>query len=331
MFPYTWIILALDIVPALFTIIGNSIFFVTIWKTRAIHTPSNMLLGFLSITDLLVGVLCQPLFVITILQSPVPCCTDVMVAYNFIFGVTSWNSFLFIALISADRYFAVFYPYRYRAFATCKKFTYITAIVFAVSLSYTTIDILFYERSTIAFLIFLIVFQSMVVIVTIFIYIFVYRAVLRQRRMFDRVPRLRRRKMRKRNKTDERNSKTIALILIAFIISSLPYISYHIQMLLYYTKGIKFLSSFGTWVNFLFLLNSAINPLVYFIKRSDIREAAKRILHRKFKCLGINREEIVRFNVQTAKVFTPSGSFRGCNACLSPVPNKCQESRRLSN
>ena len=305
MLAYTWIILTLDIAPALFTVIGNGIFFVTIWKTRTIHTPSNMLLGFLSITDLLVGVLCQPLFVISILQSPVPCCTDVMVAYNFVFGVTSWNSFLCIGLISADRYSAIFHPYRYLAFATCKKIVYIAAIVFAVSLSYTTIDALFYEKSTIVFLVFLIVVQSMVVIVTIFTYIFIYRAVLRQKRMFNKAPHLRSRQLRKMNKIDEGNSKTIALILIAFVITSLPYISYYIQMLLYYTNGSKFLSGFGTWVNFLFLLNSAINPLIYFMKRSDIRKAARRILRRKFKCLRIyqetnHHEEIVRFNVRTA-------------------------------
>ena len=305
MFAYPWIVLALDIVPTLFTVVGNGIFFFTIWKTKSAHTPSNTLLAFLSVTDLLVGIICQPLFIATMLQSPVPCCTVEMMVYNFVFGITSWTSFLCICLISADRFFAVYYPYRYRAFATCKKFAYITAVIFTVSLAYTTIDVIFYEQSQITFLIFLIVFQTIVLLVTFVLYTLVYRVIHRQRKMYG--AQRRRGMLERRCRKDEGKSKTVAWILVAFAFCSLPYTSYLIQMVLFYEKESKFLQSFGAWVNFLFLFNSAVNPLIYFLKRSDIRYAAKRIILRNFHLLRFsqgeaNAEEKVQYNVQTRTV-----------------------------
>ena len=315
--------------PALLTIIGNSIFFVTIWKTKSMHTPSNTLLGFLSITDLLVGIVCQPLFVVTMLQMPAPCCTDLMLAYNFAFGVTSWNSFLCIGLITADRFSAVFYPYRYRAFATCRKFTYITAIVFGVSISYTTADVILYQKSKIVFLSFLITVNSLVVTSIVVTYILVYRVALRQRK-FLTLPQAHRRRLRKKCSTSDGHTKTIPLILVAFIICSLPLISYHIQMLLYYTHGSQFISGLGTWANLLFLSNSAINPLIYFMRRGDIRKAAKRLLCRNFKDSRLNQgvnsdDDIVHYSTQARKVFLLSSAPSTCNGHLPPLSDNDPE------
>ena len=309
MFTYPWIVLALDIIPTLFTVVGNGIFFFTIWKTKSAHTPANTLLAFLSVTDLLVGTICQPLFIATMLQSPVPCCTVEMMVYNFVFGITSWTSFLCICLISVDRFFAVYYPYRYRAFATCKRFAFITAAIFAVSLAYTTIDVIFYEQSQIAFLIFLIVFQSSVLLVTIVLYALVYKVICRQRKMYS--AQFHRGMLKRRHRKDEKKSKTVAWILMAFVCCSLPYTSYLVQMVLFYEKESKFLQSFGAWVNFLFLFNSAVNPLIYFLKRSDIRYAAKRIILRNFHSLrfsqdAANAEEKVQYNAQTKTILIHS-------------------------
>ena len=53
------------------------------------------------------------------------------------------------------------------------------------------------------------------------------------------------------------------------------------------------------WANFFFLLNSAINPLIYFIGRSDIRLAAKEILLGKVTNVADNPNEANRPRART--------------------------------
>ena len=277
----SWIIFALDIIPVLFTIIGNAVFFITIMKTSTLHTPSNILLAFLSATDFMVGVLCQPLFIVSLFEYSVPCCTRVMHAYNFIFYLTSWNSFLCIVVITVDRYCAVFYPYKYREKASCRKFCYMTTAFLAVSGIYSTIHAMFYERAKTGFLVFHIAFHSSILILTITLYSLVLRVVIRQRKSM-RLPLQQhaRRKIRRKQQAEKGRAYTIALILLALVISTTPHIFYEIKMLLVYSNNSKFIQGFGKWVNFLFLLNSAFNPLIYFLKRNDIRRAACRMLRR---------------------------------------------------
>ena len=278
MLTQSWILLTLDIIPALFTIVGNSIFFITILKTSSLHTPSNTLLAFLSLSDLMVGVLCQPLFILTLIQPPQPCCTCEMKAYNFTFDAIVWTSFLYIVLITADRLIAVFHPFRYREVASCKKFAFIATSVFAVSILLATAKTLFYKHSRITFLL---LEQWLMILALLFIlisYILIYRVMLRKNRTALPANSGSEQNSRKTDRNERSKTKTVAFILIAFISCTAPYTAYNIQMYLFYVDKSEFIPGFGIWTNFLFLLNSAINPIIYFMKRSDIRLASKRLI-----------------------------------------------------
>ena len=277
MLTQSWILLTLDIIPALFTIVGNSIFFITILKTSSLHTPSNTLLAFLSLSDLMVGVLCQPLFIIILIQPPQPCCTNEMQAYNFAFRLTVWASFLGIVFITADRCLAIFKPFRYHEFASCKKYAFIAITMSIMSLCYTIVKLLFYIQSQTTFILIEVILMLLILAFILMTYTMIYRLMRRKRRRIGSQAN-QAQNPRRAGKSDGSKTKTVALILIAFISCTAPYIAYNIQMYLFYVDKSEFIPGFGIWTNFLFLLNSAINPIIYFMKRSDIRLASKRFI-----------------------------------------------------
>ena len=277
MSPHGWIVTALDIIPAIFTIIGNFIFFVTLWKTNSLHTPSNILLGFLSIIDLMVGLICQPLFLATIFRTDRPCCTQEMLAYNFVFILTCGNSYLCIALITGDRAFAIFYPFKYRAVASCKKFSSIAGITFLISTIYAVLEHLLYTKCKTAFILFKTTCQLMTLSLVSIVYLLIYRAVRRQNNKAAITSTVKG-KARRTSRTEQHRTKMVALILFTFAFCTVPYTIFGFNMYLFYIGRSKFINGFGAWANFLFLLNSAINPLIYFISRTDIRAAARRLL-----------------------------------------------------
>lgn len=278
MFPHAWVIFILDIVPALFAIVGNSIFFLTLWRTTSLHTPSNTLLGFLSIIDLLVGLICHPLFIATLLQSPGLCCTITMSVYNFLFGLTIWTSFLYILLITVDRFFAVFFPFEYRKLATCKKSCLIATIAFGVSACYSTAVFFLYKESRMTFILVDVIVTSLTFLFIIVAYTMIYRAMSHHRNRIVTVPGGGDAEARKFGRPERFKINTVALVLLAFICCNAPYTAYMLQMFLFFLKKSRFVEGLGMWANFFFLLSSAINPLIYFLMRSDIRLAARRML-----------------------------------------------------
>ena len=280
MYQLSWVITALDIIPAAFTIIGNAIFFITLWKTTSLHTPSNVLLGFLSITDLMVGLICQPAFIIILFHEDRPCCTTVMHVYNVVFFLTSWNSYLCIALITLDRAFAILHPFKYCEVASCKRFSIVAALMFIISSLYVILEQSFYTKSKIDFLLVQIILQLLVLCLISITYVLIYRAIRHQNKTVVILKDSSGRKLRQLSRNEHGRTKTVVLILFGFTVCTVPHIVNDLIMYLFYTDKIKYISGFAHWANFLFLFNSAINPLIYFMSRTDIRSATRRLLCR---------------------------------------------------
>ena len=124
------IFLALDFIMAVLTIAGNSIFMLTLIKTRELHTPSNMLLGALCLSDLLVGFIVHPMFITFYFKAQLQRTHD-EVTEKMIFTaqhICTGLSFLFGVIVSLDRYAAICHPYRYHALAKCKTHLWIAVL-----------------------------------------------------------------------------------------------------------------------------------------------------------------------------------------------------------
>ena len=58
------VFLALFLVVTFMIIVGNGVFSIVLLRKKSLHTPSNILLGALSFSDLLVGSVVQPLWIV---------------------------------------------------------------------------------------------------------------------------------------------------------------------------------------------------------------------------------------------------------------------------
>ena len=273
-----WLILPLDIIPTLLTIVGNAVFFVTLLKTRSLHNPSNLLLGALCVTDLVVGFVCQPLFIAVLLGPPGPCCSTVTKVYNLTFGLSSLNSFICGLLITIDRYFAVSFPFKYIEWATCRRYTFISSTIFAIFASYSVIKIPYFEKSRSSFLIFDICLELLVIITVFFIYVKIYRLVFVKTRAIARVASERELHDIQVKSSDKKRTLTVAIILVALLVCYAPLLVYYCLSLLFYLRKMPLYTyDLGVWANYLALCNSGINPLIYCARSSEIRNAAIRL------------------------------------------------------
>ena len=274
---HSYIIAGFSLSSAILTIICNAVFFVTLLKTSSLHTPSNVLLGALCVTDLLARVLCQPLFIALVLSNPGPCCTLLARTFYFIYDLSCWNSFICTLMVTLDRYAAICYPYRYRAHATCRKYIYSTVSIFALTTIHATIKFRLYKNAEVNFLSVDISLQLLIITALFIMYCKIYRIVLSQRKCIasikatfaNRKPRI---PLQERSKTH-----TVTMILAVFISCYTPRTIFDAKCILYYLGKTGYNLLLGNWANFFVLLNSCLNPIIYCARIEETRRAAMKI------------------------------------------------------
>ena len=275
----TWVIFALDIFPIIFTIIGNSIFIVTILKIKSLQTPPNLLLLFLCITDLMVGFACQPLFICLLFMPEKRPWVRVIMAYNLVFFVTSFNSFLSITMITFNRFYAAFRPLKYRKFATKKRFCCIAAVLFTLSTAFAIIDALLHTQHSIAICASYLAIQIIIVIAIIAANCWLCSVISGRNAKSVTLELKSRQNLRKIKEREA--TKTIAIISSTFLICHMPYIAYLVYYVVAKLVQVEFIPGIGQWGNYFVLLQSALNPVILLVRRDNIKLAATRILCRK--------------------------------------------------
>ena len=273
----SFIIAGLSIPTTILTIICNTVFFITLLKTSSLHTPSNILLGAMCVTDLLAGLVCQPLYIAYLLREPSPSRSSIIKALNFAYNVSCWNSLFCSLLITLDRYVAICYPYRYQEHATCRKYVYVAFCTFVLFVIYAIIQLTFYKNSEIIFWSVQVGLQLLVIIAVLIMYARIYRVVLSQRK---RIASIRdasgRRKsgisFRERNRTH-----TVTIILAVFIACYAPHTAYCIERVFYHLGNFQYHRKLALWANYFVLLNSCLNPIIYCARSREIRRAAVRV------------------------------------------------------
>ena len=122
----------LNVLFSIVTCVGNSTILLAIKNTRDLHTPSYVLLGCLAFSDLLVGLLCQPLLVgVKIAEFErsftVYCWLRILQSRSA--WTTAGVSFFTIAAVSVDRLIALHLHLRYTAFVTVSRVMKTTLVI----------------------------------------------------------------------------------------------------------------------------------------------------------------------------------------------------------
>ena len=154
-----WISLtALNIFLSIFATLGNVLILVALRNVSSIHPPTKLLFRCLAITDLCVGLLCQPLYVyvwcITISLDVGNRIVELAYVYFFALFLLVAVSILTSAAISVDRLLALLLGLRYRHVVTLRRVRVVIAWFwfFAVSNAslFCVASILFHDKLELA-------------------------------------------------------------------------------------------------------------------------------------------------------------------------------------
>ena len=273
----SFIIAGLSFPTTILTIICNAVFFITLLKTSSLHTPSNILLGALCVTDLLAGLACQPLYIAYLLGKPGPTRSSIVKALNFAYNVSCWNSFVSSLLITLDRYVAICYPYRYQEHATCRKYVYTAFCTFVLFVIYAIIQLTFYKNSEIIFWSVQVSLQLLVIIAVLIMYARIYRVVLSQRKRIASIRDVSGRRKSRISFSERNRTHTVTIILAVFIACYAPHTVYCIERILYYLGKFQYHRKLALWANYFVLLNSCLNPIIYCARSQEISRAAVKV------------------------------------------------------
>ena len=256
---------------AIFAVLSNLLIVITIGKSQELRVPANILLGSLAVTDLLVGLITQPLFITwrLMLHYPSTICNSEVVhsLYECFLHLCAGGSFLSLAYLSTDRFLAVSKPLHYRASVTTTQTARNMVILWLawiciVVLRYSGID----EETN----------QTITSVIagTLVIYLVAAQIAL--------IVSVKRNSIRDllsegnatviASKREARIALTIVYIFLALLVFLLPAVV--VQIVLGFTSSNKSKTELNLAISAL-LINSSVNPLIYFWRGRDLRKAAR--------------------------------------------------------
>ena len=320
---------------------GNIVVFLLFWRTKRLRKPCYILLMSLSVSDVIVGLILQPIFCVRRLlhlTNNIGCILRVVYVYGrpLCFIVSICN----VCFISIDRCLAIRFPFRYTDVAVARTYYLILAfmwmlLISLVGLKFWRIISEEYFHITEASITFL--FLGIILICQFAVYSVIYQqrrktevqkvTIFRQNAIRDKSDEKGRSgtilsgmpsvqslanttdtcKLRDFGKAD-RSINTTAILVVALMLCYGP------QMILLAIRGIlnhayiHFLIM-DTWVDTLVFINSSINPFLYCLRLSDFKIALLRFLKRDQQ----HREAV--YGPSSASIFALSGSR--CRMSLS--------------
>lgn len=261
-------------------VILNGLILFACAKKRSLRTPSNAVLGFLCCIDLVIGIVTLPLSVLHVLISFSNSYYDMIapfIAISRVYWMVAGLSTLFMKLVNLDRYAAICHPFKYMQLGTTKIYVITSActcLVYALLMSVTYfMDNLYNTYSE--FMVFVIVFSA-AKITLIYCNWQVFKVLRRHRRQITSVERINDGQCRG-FQSETKRYRVILLLVILFAVCKLPHIISYVLIVIvkaYWTL------SFYTFVlvsDFLLLLNSLVNPLVYYLRIRVFRNAVKEV------------------------------------------------------
>ena len=276
----------INIAFSLTAVAGNFIVIYSVWKTRSLHTPSNVFLCSLAFSDLTVGFLAQPCFVIhkigeLLHRSGMYCPTRILL--ESLGNITAGASVLTMTGIAVERCLALYFHLRYNEIVTSRRvlsavaciwIVFIVLAAFRISLMSPAI----YNTISIAVI-------SLSLLSTYLAYVKILRCVRKHERRIQIVetevnsssPQMKEKAGQLRNMLRYKKS-TVAMIFVVgfFTICFLPYLCVKLAHKTWgYTTPVKTAYLYASTIAF---LNSSFNPVIYCWRINSLRHAVKTVL-----------------------------------------------------
>ena len=248
-------------------IIGNSLVLVAILRTALLRSPSTVFLFSLAVSDLLVGIVVQPLAIMFRLKYS----HSLSYAYKVLSGLVCAVSLCTMATISVDRFLALHCHMRYPDLITTKRATYISANAWIIcaflSCSYFLSERVFFLAITVGI--------AVCLLICTFSYVRIYGIVhyhqLRIQAQQQAV------ESTEHNLNMVRSTKSAINTLIFYVCMILCYTPVFISSLIYVLFS-KYWTSVEVLAYTVAYLNSSINPILYCWRLRELRVAVVKTL-----------------------------------------------------
>ncbi|XP_054643456.1 trace amine-associated receptor 13c-like [Dunckerocampus dactyliophorus] len=277
-------------VICIFTVVLNLLVIISISHFRQLHTPTNLLLLSLAVSDFLVGLLVWPgeIYWRTScwMLGAVMC-----FLHNYVSFLITFVSLGNMVLISADRYVAICDPLHYNSKVTVKKVQLCVCLCWFFSLLYSSailkdelthpgsyiscygecaIGSDYYTRVADLVVTFLL---PLSIIITLYMRVFVV-AVSQAQTMRSHVTsdKLQHSVTVRAKKSELKAARTLGVLVLVFLMCFFPF--YIVNLI----ADNKIMSSTAKYVLYLFGLNSCLNPLIYALFYPWFRRAVRHVV-----------------------------------------------------
>ena len=250
--------------------LGNSLILVALHKDSSLHLPSKLLLRCLTITDLCVGAISQPLFITYILatlEENFSLCRAIEPSFFVVNTIFPGVSLFTLTAISVDRLLALLLRLRYRQVVTVKR---VCAAVFLFWLKGGVVGFIYVWSARLFFIVSGVLVLLFVAIST-FCYTKIFRTMQRQQTQVQDA--LGSQNIRLNM---ARYKKTVFNALLMHFTLAACYLPFTAITIVIAVAGF---SKSLLWAEILTVslvyLNSSINPFLYCWKMSGVRQAVK--------------------------------------------------------
>ena len=268
-------------------ITGNVVVLWLFYKHKSLRTISNRFLASLSVADVFVGLVIDPVWIVIVCWIQPRGQRNLIMLTKMLWIQTTAATTLNSCCVSIDRFIAIRFPFRYQDILTKRRCLAVIILVWFISLS-LSLPILFFQpgkdRKELFVSITCTMFLAPLLVVS-FCYIIIFKVA---RKQFGRILAAKKlpdssENIRARVTQNFKAIKTVGFVLSACIITWMP----SVVLLLvdfYYAKEErcrirKVKSVVLPWVQAIAFTSSAINPLIYYLRNSDFRQAFRRTFH----------------------------------------------------
>lgn len=270
--------------------VGNILIVIGLWKTTSLQTPANILLGWFAFCDFLLGFLAGPAFVVfkaaEMARSFELYCVS-RFAYEFCSQTALNASFVVLTFMSIDRYLSLHFHLRYREVVTKKRITTAVFIAWFLSLS-MTVARFWVDNQTFLFITKSTNFICLFIIVLVYLKILVLVQRHQQQiteqtispdHSFDRRGSLR--SLFTEVARFKKYAYTVAFVAVLIVACYVPTTIVSFCKEYVCTKELEHAKILYTLMVTFVFLTTALHPLVFICRTSEVTDAIKRILRIK--------------------------------------------------
>ena len=269
------------------SVTGNAVVLWLFYKNESLRTVSNRFLASLSVADFLVGLVIDPVWIAIrfFIEPPSSSVLHELTLMLWIYttAATTFN----ICCVSVDRFIAIRFPFRYQDMVTKKRCYTVIILVWLLSLclpfsklSVTNAGDI--NRAIFWFSLTFITFVFPLVIVSLS-YICILKAAKEQFKRIcgDENSRNYNENIKVRTLQNFKAIKTVGFVLGACIITWMPSLVLMVFDIYYVIENSRekmrsLLLVVWPWVDAVAFTSSAINPLIYYFRNQDFRQAFRR-------------------------------------------------------